>query len=195
MKRLLAALACLAAVCACQGNEPPRPTPTPSPTAAPCPDGQSLLSEADAGWQFCHPTSWRFSERHQPSQQPAGLDITLDVAVIADCSHQPCAAPTACSELGLATCESRGFAFVIVGSYERDPSQSLADWVHAHTNDTDLQAIEWGNAKEAVQATGTDRRYALTQNRVIMLDVRAGQEQTGFDQMIDQSLPSWRFSV
>jgi hypothetical protein len=143
-----------------------------------CPAGDHGLRERQLGWSFCYPGTWKFRERVQQSPAPVGVDDTFDIVDV-----PPNPSP-----------EQGKFGFVIIGTYVRGDSPDLATWVKRYVGEeVVLERISWGNAKEAALVTGTNRRYALTPNHVVMLDPRSGSGNLDVATLMAQRLGTWRF--
>src|SRR5712691_3904928 len=106
------------------------------------------------------------------------------------------------------------FAFMIISTYERGDSASLASWIQANlirpipsptpgssptpvptsspTPPATLQPIDWGNATEAaVMADG--KRIALTPHHVVILELRSGQDLLDLETPMSNRLGTWKF--
>jgi hypothetical protein len=83
---------------------------------------------------------------------------------------------------------------MIISTYERGASSSLASWVDTNMASAPaLQAISWGNATEAaIMPDG--RRIALTQHHVVILDMRSGEGHLDLETQMAARLSSWKFS-
>jgi hypothetical protein len=182
----------LLALVSCQAGGGARPQPVISSvqTGADCRQGDHAYGDAQLGWAFCYPGTWRFNERFQRSDVPAGTDATFDVI-----NEPPCASPPEAGARPVCPPDSGLFGFMIVGTYQRGSAASLADWLKASApGDSATEPISWGNAVEAVQVKGTTRRYALTQHQVVLLDLRSGAGNLDLDAAMSGRLSSWNFS-
>jgi hypothetical protein len=190
--QLRIALVLFLALAGCQPiGAPPKPHPTVSSmqSGLHCAPGDHAYTDAQLGWGFCYPGTWRFSERFQASERPVGTDTAFDVV-----NAPPCAPPV---QGGQPQCppDSGLFAFMIIGTYERGSSPDLADWLGAEAPaDQQTAPVTWGNAIEAVQVKGTTRRYAMTQHQVVLLDLRSGAGNLDLEAEMSTRLSTWNFS-
>jgi hypothetical protein len=171
----LAALAVLVALAGCQ----PAPTARPVPSVAQigselkCLNGDHGFSDLQAGWGFCYPGTWKYQERSQASQVPPGLDLTFGVTDF-PCT-QASVAPGAASARPDCAAGAGLFAFMIISTYERGNSPSLAAWQQSYFPALAAgQTISWGNAVEAIKLAD-GRRLALTPHHVVLMELRSGQ--------------------
>lgn len=151
-----------------------------------CPDGDHGYEDPQAGWGFCYPGTWRYTERSQASESPSGLDLTFDITD-APCSSPPPGggAPHCSPNAGL-------FAFMIVSTYQRGTAGDLTTWVQANLKPTsDLQQISWGNSVEAVRLAD-GRRLALTPHHVVVMDLHSGL--LDLETEMSSRLSTWKFS-
>lgn len=190
MRRLPIALLALALV-ACQPGTNTHPVPSVIQIGADlhCPTGDNGLADSQAGWGFCYPGTWKYVERSQASSSPPGLDLTFDITDI------PCTSPPAGASARPICSPNAGlFAFMIISTYERGASSSLASWVNTNmASPPALQTISWGNATEAaIMPDG--RRIALTQHHVVILDMRSGEGHLDLETQMAARLGSWKFS-
>jgi hypothetical protein len=83
---------------------------------------------------------------------------------------------------------------MIISTYERGASSSLASWVGTNmASPPALQAISWGNSTEAaIMPDG--RRIALTPHHVVILDMRSGEGHLDLETQMAARLGSWKFS-
>ena len=181
----------LLALAGCQyGTGTPRPTISSVQAGAKCTQGDHAYGDAQLGWAFCYPGTWRFNERFQRSDAPPGTDATFDVV-----NEPPCASPSVPGGRPACPPEAGLFGFMIVGTYQRGSANSLADWLKAsEPGDAATEAITWGNAVETVRVKGTTRRYALTQHQVVLLDLRSGAGNLDLDAAMSGRLQTWKFS-
>src|SRR5205823_940616 len=86
----LGLLVFLTGLAACQPGTGSHPQPTVSSvqTGARCNQGDHAYDDAQFGWAFCYPGTWRFTQRFQRSDSPPGTDSTFDVV-----NEPPCASP------------------------------------------------------------------------------------------------------
>jgi hypothetical protein len=180
-----------------------------------CTGGDHGFSDSQAGWGFCYPQFWRYNERAQASANPPGLDLTLNITVCASSDAQlPCSKPAA----GVTPPPDVGrFAFMIISTYERGDSPSLASWIQTNINPQPsptsspsasasatpspspsptppvaLVPIQWGNATDAaVMADG--KRIALTQHHVVILELRSGLDLLDLETPMSARLGTWKF--
>ncbi len=104
---------------------------------------------------------------------------------------------------------------MIISTYERGNSPSLASWIQTNLNPavpspsptassapspsaspsaspTTLQPIQWGNATEAaLMADG--KRIALTQHHVVILELRSGLDLLDLETPMSARLSTWKF--
>jgi hypothetical protein len=180
-----------------------------------CTGGDHPFGDTQAGWGFCYPKFWRYNLRAQASTSPPGLDLTLNITVCASSDASlPCSKPAA----GASPPPDVGsFAFMIISTYERGNSPSLASWIQTNLNpqptpapsasataspspqpspspspQTTLQSIQWGNATEAaVMADG--KRIALTPHHVVILELRSGLDLLDLETPMSARLGTWKF--
>jgi hypothetical protein len=155
-----------------------------------CDSGDHAYNDAQMGWGFCYPGTWRFSQRFQASEKPPGTDSAFDVV-----NDPPCASPAQAGAKPQCPPDAGLFAFMIVGTYARGTSSDLGGWLEAEApGDAATEPISWGNALEAAQVKGTSRRYALTPHQVVLLDLRSGVGNLDLDTEMSNRLESWKFS-
>jgi hypothetical protein len=155
-----AAVAALVVLAGCQPGPNARPVPSVAQIGSnlKCATGDTGFEDIQAGWGFCYPGTWRYQEKAQSSQSPAPaeLDLTFNITDVGS------------SDSGL-------FAFMIISTYNRDSSSSLAAWEQANLPSVpDGQTISWANAAEAAKLAD-GRRIALTQHHVVILALHSGQ--------------------
>ena len=153
-----------------------------------CSAGDHGFEDTQAGWGFCYPGTWKYNERSQASVTPPGLDLTFDVTDI------PCVSPPAGASTRPSCSPNAGlFAFMIISTYERGDSPTLASWVQANlTPPPSLLPISWGDSTEAaIMADG--RRIALTQHHVVILDLHSGQGHLDLEAEMSTRLSTWKF--
>jgi hypothetical protein len=156
----IAAVAALVVLAGCQPGPNPRPVPSVAQIGSnlKCASGDHGFEDVQAGWGFCYPGTWRYQEKAQSSQSPAPaeLDLTFNITDVGSANS------------GL-------FAYMIISTYDRGTSSSLADWEQANMPKVpDGQTFTWANAAEAAKLTD-GRRIALTQHHVVILDLHSGQ--------------------
>jgi hypothetical protein len=187
---------------ACEVGSTSHPVPTVSQIGSElkCAAGDHPTEDSQAGWGFCYPGTWKYNERQGASTSPpGGLDITFDIVNVPCASPSagtsPSAAPSCSPDAGL-------FAFMIVSTFERGSSTSIADWVKANLNpQPKLQPITWGNAVEAAIATCTScppalpngSRIALTAHHVVILDLHSAQGNLDLEAAMAPRLDTWKF--
>src|SRR5260370_5395956 len=206
MRTAAAALLALAVV-ACQPGTNTHPVPRLAQIGSDlhCKSGDHGFEDSQAGWGFCYPGTWKYTERSQSSASPPGLDLTFDITdVQCAAASGPSARPSCAPNAGL-------FAFMIISTYERGESTSLASWVQAnltppqpsptaHTSPSPqtsptpltLAPIAWGNSTEAaVLADG--RRIAMTPHHIVVLDIHSGRGLLDLDGEMGSRLGTWKF--
>jgi hypothetical protein len=206
------------AVAGCQTGPNTHPVPSVAQIGSDlnCTGGDHGFADSQAGWGFCYPQFWRYNERAQASANPPGLDLTLNITVCAsNDATLPCSRPapgvTPPADVGR-------FAFMIISTYERGDSPSLASWIQINLNAQPtpsassspsasptsqasasptppavLQPIQWGNATEA--ATMADgKRIALTPHHVVILELRSGLDLLDLETPMSARLNTWKFA-
>jgi hypothetical protein len=188
-RKLLAAAAMVLASAGCQLGNGSHPVPSVPQIGANlnCARGDHGYSDIQAGWGFCYPATWRYIERSQASQSPPGLDLTFDITDWACSSPGPGGEAPQCSpSAGL-------FAFMIISTYERGTSPSVAAWIQANmTNAPTSDPISWGNSVEAVKLAD-GRRVALTQRHIVIMELRPGP--LDLEAAMSSRLGTWKFDV
>jgi hypothetical protein len=193
MRRLsLAVLVLLLA--ACQSGPTDRPVPSVAQIGGDlkCATGDHGFADAQAGWGFCYPATWRYNEKSQASSAPPGLDLTFDITDIpcveaSAAPGSPTVAPVCSPNAGL-------FAFMIVSTYERGDAVSLSAWIQANMSTAGtLQPIAWGNAVEAGRLAD-GRRIALTPHHVVVLDLRSASGNLDLEGLMSSRLDTWKFT-
>jgi len=187
---LLAALAVAAVSAGCQPGSNARPVPSVAQIGGDlkCSAGDHGYEDQQAGWGFCYPGTWKYNERSQGSAVPPGLDLTFDI------TDAPCSTPPAGASSNPQCSPGAGvFAFMIISTYERGSSGSLAGWVQSNlaNNDTLGDNITWGNAVEAAKLSD-GRRIALTPHHVVILDLHSGL--LDLESEMSSRLDTWKFS-
>ena len=155
-----ALVAFLFVLAGCQPGPNTRPVPSVAQIGSnlKCASGDHGFEDVQAGWGFCYPGTWRYQEKAQSSQSPAPaeLDLTFNITDVGS------------SNSGL-------FAYMIISTYDRGSSPSLAAWEQANLPSVpDAQSISWANAAEAAKLSD-GRRIALTPHHVVILDLHSGQ--------------------
>src|SRR2546428_13422893 len=112
-RKLLVAIAILAAVVGCQPSGP-RPVPSVPQIGGnlKCAQGDHGYEDLQAGWAFCHPGSWKYIERSQAVQSPPGLDPTFYI------THVPFTPPPSGPPHGSPA--ARLFAGMILSPHHRE---------------------------------------------------------------------------
>lgn len=185
---LMATLA-LFALAGCQPGSGPRAVPSVPQIGADlnCGSGDHGYEDAQAGWGFCYPATWRYTERAQSSVDPTRLDLTFDITY-APPTPEPCATTR---PPGSSPCPG-DFAFMIVSTYERGTSSDLAGWLSANLKTTaPLEPIQWGNAQEAGRFQD-GRRIALTPHHVVIMELHSGL--LDLEDEMGSRLATWKFS-
>ena len=193
-RSILAALA-MVALAGCQPNSAhPVPSVPQIGGNLKCSQGDHGYEDPQAGWGFCYPGTWRYTERSQASQSPPGLDLTFDITFVPP-TPTPCpsaAAPPSGSPAAQASPCSGDFAFMIISTYQRGDSDSIAGWAAANMKPTpQLDAISWGNAVEAARLSD-GRRIALTPHHVVIMDLHSGL--LNLEAEMSTRLGTWKFS-
>jgi len=187
--RVPAAALLALAVVACQPGTNAHPVPSVAQIGSDlhCTSGDHGFEDSQAGWGFCYPGTWKYTERSQSSASPPGLDLTFDVTdVQCAAASGPSVRPSCAPNAGL-------FAFMIISTYERGDSTSLASWVQANlTGNLSLQPISWGNSTEAAMLSD-GRRIAMTAHHIVILDIRSGRGLLDLDGEMASRLSTWKF--
>jgi len=189
--KILAAVVALVALAGCQAAPTTRPVPSVAQIGSElkCGTQDHPFGDSQAGWSFCYPGTWRYQERAQSSQTPPGLDLTFDITDI------PCTNPSGASARPICSPNAGLFAFMIISTYERGSSTSLAGWQQTNlasplpTGET----IAWGNALEATKLAD-GRRMALTPHHVVILELHSGQGHLDLESQMSVRLNTWKFS-
>jgi hypothetical protein len=178
---------------ACQVGNTDRPVPSVSQIGSDikCPAGDHAFEDAQAGWGFCYPGTWKYNERANQSSSPPGLDLTFDITDV------PCASPTPvagqASPRPICSAGAGLFAFMIISTYEKGNATGLADWVASNLpSKLTLVPIQWGDAVEAGRLSD-GRRIALTPHHVVILDLRAGFGNLDLEAQMSARLNTWQF--
>ena len=188
--KMAAALVILVALAGCQTGPTARPVPSVAQIGSElkCGSGDHPFSDPQTGWGFCYPGTWRYNERAQPSQNPPGLDLTFDITDV------PCTSPTGASARPVCSPNAGLFAFMIISTYQRGSSSSIADWAAANPALAQKgDAISWGNAVEAVKLAD-GRRVALTPHYVVILSLHSGQGNLDLEAQMSTRLNTWKFT-
>jgi hypothetical protein len=165
-----------AAACANpMGPHVPPPAFNPPAPKASCNGGDHELTENEIGWAFCYPAGWKFLERVQGSDAPAGVDATFDV-----------------TDTSLPTLP---YGFMIIGTYDRGTSSTLHDWLIANVDPkVSAEPIRWGNSVEAVYVPADATRYALTAHHVVTLNMKSGAGNLDLEAEMRTRLSTWLFT-
>jgi hypothetical protein len=195
MKRLTLPLAVVLLMLAgCQSGPVNHPVPSVAQVGGDikCGVGDKGFADAEAGWGFCWPVTWKYTERSQGDTTQTRLDLTFDITDVPCVPGSPVAGSTprpVCSPgAGL-------FAFMIISTFERGNATDLASWVKANLPSPALvqTAIAWGNATEAGRLSD-GRRIALTAHHVVILDLRSGLGQLDLESAMSARLDTWKFT-
>jgi hypothetical protein len=195
MKRLTLPLAfLLLMLAACQSGPVSHPVPSVAQVGGDikCGAGDKGFADSEAGWGFCWPVTWKYTERSQGDTTQTRLDLTFDITDVPCVPGSPVAGSTprpVCSPgAGL-------FAFMIISTFERGNATDLASWVKANLPSPALvqTAIAWGNATEAGRLSD-GRRIALTAHHVVILDLRSGLGQLDLESAMSARLDTWKFT-
>ena len=166
-----AVLMVLAMLSGCQAGSAPRSVPTVPQIGSglKCASGDHGYTDQQLGWGFCYPSSWRYTQKLQATDSPAGVDLTFEITCLTDCKPQ-CPTPSSGTP---ATCptETGLFGFMIVSTDNRGGASDLGSWLKSNLPHAQLgDRLDWGNAIEAANLDD-GRRVALTQHDVVILDV------------------------
>src|ERR1700674_5473677 len=119
MKRLTLPLAfLLLMLAACQSGPVNQPVPSVAQVGGDikCSSGDHGFSDAEAGWGFCYPATWKYNEKAQGNAAQTQLDLAFDITDVPCVAGSPVAGSTprpVCSpNAGL-------FAFMLISTYER----------------------------------------------------------------------------
>jgi len=188
-RSILAAMA-MVALAGCQPNSAhPVPSVPQIGGDLKCSKGDHGYEDPQAGWGFCYPGTWRYTERSQASQSPPGLDLTFDITFVRVPARalRPRQAPL---PPAASPC-SGDFAFMIISTYQRGDSSSLAGWAESNLKTSALETISWGNAVEAARLRD-GRRIALTPHHVVIMDLHSGL--LNLESEMSPRLATWKFS-
>lgn len=203
MKRLILSVLVSVLAGACQQQATPRPVPSVAQIGEDlvCSSTEHAFEDAQAGWGFCYPESWRYNERAQGDTNPTRLDLTFDVTDTkagcpANCPScvEPTPAPGGATP-PTCTLTSGLFGFMIISTYERLDAKDLVTWMQNTLPSVPArQAIVWGDASEA-DLLADGRRIALTQQHVVIMELRSGQGQLNLEAEMSTRLSTWKFLV
>ncbi len=173
----------------CQPSSSPRSVPSVQQIGGDlkCASGDHGYEDQQAGWGFCYPDTWKYTERSQTSVRPPGLDLTFDI------TDAPCATPPPGSTDRPECSPNAGlFAFMIVSTYERGDASNLTGWVQENLSKSTTVAgtITWGNSMEAAKLSD-GRRIAMTQHQVVILDLHSGL--LDLESAMSSRLDTWKF--
>ena len=183
---------------ACQiGSPANRATPSVSQIGSDlkCSHGDHAFEDNVAGWGFCYPGTWKYNLRAQSVVNPPELDLVFDITDV------PCVIPSApAGQTPNPICSPGAglFGLMVVYTYERDSSTSLADWIAGNLRTATSarvspgEVITWGNAKEA-QRLADGRRIALTPTHVVVLELRSGAGNLDLEAAMAPRLGTWKF--
>src|SRR5258706_2728004 len=87
----LALIGLVLALAGCQpgSNSHPVPSVPQMGRDLKCTNGDHPYEDPQAGWGFCYPDGWKYTERSQGSQSPPGLDLTFDITYV-PANRLPC---------------------------------------------------------------------------------------------------------
>jgi hypothetical protein len=163
-----------------------------------CSQDDHGYEDQQAGWGFCYPGTWKYTERSQASQSPPGLDLTFDITFVPP-TPAPCRSPSptpsgssGSSPPAQASPCPGDFAFMIISTYQRGDAGDLKSWTAANLKPVpQLETISWGNAVEAAKLAD-GRRIALTAHHVVILDLHSGL--LNLETEMSARLGTWKFS-
>ncbi len=185
----------VAIVAACDVGSNSRPIPSVGQIGADlnCTAADHPFEDNQVGWGFCYPGTWRYIEKANSTASPSGLDLTFDITNDAPCITA--SAPAGETPPTLSCPSDRGqFAFMIVSTYDRGDSPSLASWIQANLQPAPtVQQIQWGNAVEAGRFDD-GRRVALTPHHVVILALHSGNGNLDLESFMSSRLGTWKFS-
>lgn len=186
---------------ACQiGSPNNRATPSVSQIGSDlkCSGTDHAFEDNQGGWGFCYPGTWKYNLHSQSIVNPPELDLVFDITDV------PCVIPsTPAGQTPRPICSPNAglFGLMLVYTYERGGSSSLADWMHANpgvassarsSQTAGGDPISWGNAREALKL-GDGRRMALTATHVVVLELRSGAGNLDLEAAMSQRLGTWKF--
>jgi hypothetical protein len=193
-KTVTALLVLFLALCtSCQGSASPRSVPTVPQIGSDlkCGSGDHGYSDQQLGWGFCYPSTWRYTEKVQATDTPAGVDLTFEITCLTDCKP---VCPTPAEGQTPAAClpEDGLFGFMIISTYDRAGATDLGGWLTAKIPRATVgDTISWGNALEATTLTD-GRRIALTPHNVVILDVHPSL--LDLEGEMSSRLDTWKFT-
>jgi hypothetical protein len=86
------------------------------------------------------------------------------------------------------------FAFMIISTYLRGSSASIADWARANPGLAQTgETISWGNAVEAIKLAD-GRRIAFTPHHVVIMALHSGQGNLDLEAQMSTRLNTWKFT-
>lgn len=191
--KLVAAAGLALALAACQIGAPgPRSVPTVPQIGGDlkCASGDHGYEDQQVGWGFCYPSTWRYTEKIQATDNPTGVDLTFSITCLSDCKPQ---CPTPATGQPPATCATEPglFGFMIVSTYDRAGAGDLGSWLSTKLPQaTKGDPLNWGNAIEAARLSD-GRRAALTTHNVVILDVHPSL--LDLDGEMASRLGTWKF--
>ena len=186
--RILTSAILALAVTACQPGTNTHPVPSVAQIGADlhCGGTDHGYEDSQAGWGFCYPGTWKYTQRSQYYTNPQELDLTFDITDVPCASAPPNTKPVCSPGAGL-------FAFMIVYTFPRAGAPDLATWVQGkYPGKATLQPIDWGNSKEAAMMSD-GRRIALTANQVVILELRSGFGLLDLESAMSARLGTWKF--
>ena len=158
--KTFATMALVLVLAGCQPGPNPRPVPSVAQIGSnlKCASGDHGFEDAQAGWGFCYPGSWKYQEKAQSSQSPAPVELDLTFNIT-----------------DFSSANSGLFAYMIISTYDRGALRDLASWEIANLAVVpSSESISWGDALEAAKFSD-GRRIALTQHHVVIMELHSGQ--------------------
>jgi len=177
----------------CQPAASPRSVPTVPQIGGDlkCASGDHGYEDQQMGWGFCYPSTWRYTEKVQATDNPTGVDLTFEITCLTNCKPL---CPTPADGQPAASCAPGDglFGFMIISTYDRAGASDLGSWLGSKLPRAMRgNPIAWGNAVEA--STLTDgRRVALTPHNVVILDVHPSL--LDLDGEMSSRLDTWKFT-
>jgi hypothetical protein len=190
--KFLAAAALALLLASCHVGSSPRPVPTVPQIGSElkCGGGDHGYADQQLGWGFCYPSSWRYTEKVQATDSPAGVDLTFEITCLSDCKPQ-CPTP-ASGTPGSCPTEIGLFGFMIISTDDRAGASDLKTWLAAKLPRTARgDPVAWGNALEATKLAD-GRLAALTPHNVVILDVHPSL--LDLDGEMSSRLATWKFT-
>jgi hypothetical protein len=191
--RALTAVLLTLVLAGCQIGSAPRSVPTVPQIGGDlkCPSGDHGFEDQQMGWGFCYPNTWRYVEKIQATDAPAGVDLTFDITCLSDCKPN-CPSPAADQPSAQCLPQDGLFGYMIISTDDRRQAADLAGWVRSNLPTATLaDPFDWGNAVEAVQLAD-GRKLALTPHNVVILDVHMSNLDVAGE--MGSRLDTWKFS-